>query len=433
MPGLAYLVEKVQAREILDSRGNPTVQVDVHTKSGFGRFSVPSGASKGRLEALELRDGDQDRFLGLGVLKAVDNVNRILGPAVVGIDTRNQEKIDAKLLKMDGTKNKSRLGANALLGVSLAAVRAAADTAKLPLHQMMSKRRRPLLPLPLMNILNGGKHAGNNLSFQEFMILPAGFRSFGEALRCGSEIYHTLGHELLEKYGKSSVNVGDEGGYAPPIGQVRDALEMVESAVVEAGYSKGQEVVLGIDAASGSFYDERARKYSVDGRKMETVELFDFYLDLCKAFPLRSIEDPFNDEDFVNFVRLTKRVGSKVQIVGDDLFVTNLARVEKGISLGSANALLVKVNQAGTLTETVDAVEKARQAGYGLVMSHRSGETEDTTIADLAVGLATGQIKTGAPARGERTAKYNRLLEIESELGSKARFPGPEFLKAHQT
>ncbi len=431
MPGLAYLVEKVQAREILDSRGNPTVQVDVHTKSGFGRFSVPSGASKGRLEALELRDGDQDRFLGLGVLKAVDNVNRILGPAVVGMDTRNQEKIDAKLLKMDGTRNKSRLGANALLGVSLAAVRAAADTAKLPLHQMMSKSRSPLLPLPLMNILNGGKHAGNNLSFQEFMILPAGFRSFGEALRCGSEIYHTLGHELLEKYGKSSVNVGDEGGYAPAIGQVREALEVVERAVVEAGYSTGREVVLGIDAASGSFFDERARKYNVDGRKIEIMELFDFYLDLCKVFPLRSIEDPFNDEDFVNFVRLTKRVGSKVQIVGDDLFVTNPARVEKGISLGSANALLVKVNQAGTLTETVDAVEKARKAGYGLVVSHRSGETEDTAIADLAVGLATGQIKTGAPARGERTAKYNRLLEIENELGSKARFYGPEFLKAY--
>ena len=430
MPGLAYLAEKVQAREILDSRGNPTVQVDVHTKSGFGRFSVPSGASKGRLEALELRDGDQDRFLGLGVLKAVDNVNRILGPAVVGMDTRNQEKIDAKLLKMDGTKNKSRLGSNALLGVSLAAVRAAADTAKLPLHQMMSKSRRPLLPLPLMNILNGGKHAGNNLSFQEFMILPAGFRSFGEALRCGSEIYHTLGQELRERYGKSSVNVGDEGGYAPAIGQVSEALEMVESAVEEAGYSTGREAVLGIDAASGSSYDGRARKYSVDGRKMEAAELFDSYLDLCKAFPLRSIEDPFNDKDFANFARLTKRVGSKVQIIGDDLFVTNSARVEKGISLGSANALLVKVNQAGTLTETVDAVEKARKAGYGLVMSHRSGETEDTTIADLAVGLATGQIKTGAPARGERTAKYNRLLEIEGELGSDARFYGHEFLKS---
>ena len=282
-----------------------------------------------------------------------------------------------------------------------------------------------------MNILNGGKHAGNNLSFQEFMILPAGFRSFSEALRCGSEIYHTLGHELLEKYGKSSVNVGDEGGYAPSIGQVREALEVVERAVVEAGYSTGREVVLGIDAASGSFYDERARKYNVDGRKIEIVELFDFYLDLFKVFPLRSIEDPFDDEDFVSFARLTKRVGSKVQIVGDDLFVTNSARVEKGISLGSANALLVKVNQAGTLTETLDAVEKARKAGYGLIMSHRSGETEDTTIADLAVGLAAGQIKTGAPARGERTAKYNRLLEIEEELGSKSKFHGPDFLRTH--
>ncbi len=431
MPQPDYLIRKIVAREILDSRGNPTVQVDAWTGGGFGRFSVPSGASKGHFEAVELRDGDRRRFLGLGVLKAVRNVNKILGPGLAGMDCRDQAKLDSRLLTLDGTKNKSRLGANALLGVSMAVVRAAAETAGIPLYKQVAGRRRPLLPLPMMNILNGGKHAGNDLSFQEFMILPAGFPSLREALRCGSEIYHALGELLREKYGRTSVNVGDEGGFAPPIEKVRDALEMLSGSVEEAGYSVGREVVLGIDPASDNFYQPASRKYKVDGRLFSVGELSDFYSELCKAFTLRSIEDPFHDEDFGSFAKLARRLGSRVQVVGDDLFVTNRARVEKGIKLGAANALLVKVNQAGTLTETVQAVEKARRAGYGLIVSHRSGETEDTAIADLAVGLSTGQIKTGALARGERTAKYNRLLEIEEELGSKARFYGPTFLKAH--
>ncbi len=383
------------------------------------------------MEALELRDRVPERFLGLGVLKAVENVRKILGPAVVGMDSRQQATIDAKLLRLDGTKNKGRLGANAILGVSLAVFRAAADTAKTPVYKFALSDRKPLLPVPLMNIVNGGKHAGNNLSFQEFMIIPAGLPTFREALRCGSEIYHVLGQQLREKYGKASVNVGDEGGFAPPMDNVQDALAAVTGAVDEAGYSAGREVALGIDPAPGSFYDERTRTYSVDGKKIGEDELFETYLDLCKTFPLRSIEDPFHDEDFAGFARITKRLGSKVQIVGDDLFVTNTDRVAKGIDAGAANALLVKINQAGTLTETVAAMETARQADYGLVVSHRSGETEDTTIADLAVGLGSGQIKTGASARGERTAKYNRLLEIENELGREARFFGPELIKRH--
>jgi len=424
-----FRIRKVDAREILDSRGNPTVEVAVRTGSGLGRFAVPSGASRGQFEALELRDGDPKRYLGLGVLKAVANVTKTLGPAVTGMDARNQADVDGKLLKLDGTRNKSRLGANAILGVSLAVFKAAADTAKAPAYQLALQHRKPLMPIPLFNIVNGGKHAGNDLSFQEFMIIPVGLRKFAEALRCGSEVYHVLGDLLKRKFGKSAVNVGDEGGFAPPLARVRDVLELVELAVGNAGYSPGRDVVLGIDPAPGSFYDEKTRKYNVDGEKLVADELHDMYVSLCKSFPLRSIEDPFHDEDFESFARLTKRVGSKVQIVGDDLFVTNSERIEKGIGLEATNALLVKVNQAGTLTETIEAIEKARAAGYGLVMSHRSGETEDTTIADLAVGLATGQIKAGAPARGERTVKYNRLLEIENELGTEARFFGPEFLK----
>jgi len=281
----------------------------------------------------------------------------------------------------------------------------------------------------MLNIVNGGKHAGNDLSFQEFMIIPVGFRKFREALRCGSEVYHVLGDLLKRKFGKGAVNVGDEGGFAPPLARVRDALELVEQAIGNTGYSSGKEVVLGIDPAPGSFYDAKTRRYRVDGGNLSTDDLHDMYISLCKSFPLRSIEDPFHDEDFESFARLTKQVGSKAQIVGDDLFVTNAERIRKGIELEATNALLVKLNQAGTLTETIEAIEKARGAGYGLVMSHRSGETEDSTIADLAVGLATGQIKAGAPARGERTVKYNRLLEIENELGTEARFFGPEFLK----
>lgn len=428
-----YRIESVEAREILDSRGNPTIQVDVRTVAGFGRFSVPSGASKGRFEALELRDGDPNRYLGLGVSKAVECVRKVLAPAVKGLDARLQAELDSTLLRLDGTADKSRLGANSILGVSVAAAKAAADTAKVPLFRSLSRSQKPLLPVPLMNILNGGKHAGNELSFQEFMILPVGLDSFSEALRCGSEIYHILGRSLEKKLGRAAVNVGDEGGFAPPLRSVRDALEAVNGAVEESGYSSGREVLLGIDPAADSFFDEKSAKYRVDGKPLDADGLFTLYCNLCQSFPLRSIEDPFHDEDFAGFSRLTKRLGPRTQIVGDDLFVTKSSRIRKGVSQGAANALLVKLNQAGTITETLSAVETARKARYGIMISHRSGETEDSTIADLAVAYASGQIKTGAPARGERTVKYNRLLEIESELGDEADFHGPSFLQSHSS
>jgi enolase 1/2/3 len=428
----AFKVEKVVSREILDSRGNPTVQVDLYTRGGFGRFSVPSGASKGHREALELRDGDSQRYHGMGVQRALESIDKILGPKIIGLDSRDQSKIDRLLIDLDGTENKSRLGANAILGVSVAVSRAAADTAHSPLYRTIADGRKPVLPVPMMNIINGGKHAGNDLSFQEFMIMPAGFKTFHEALRCGSEIYHALKTRLESKYGKSATNVGDEGGFAPNIDRVEEALGQINDAVEEAGYSPGQNLVLGVDAAADSFYDEQRKKYLVDGKQISPDDLFGLYEDLAESFPLKSIEDPFHDEDFDNFAKITKKLGSRIQIVGDDLFVTNIKRVEQGIRLGAANALLIKVNQIGTLTETVEAVEKARKASYGLVMSHRSGETEDTSIADFSVGLATGQIKTGALARGERTCKYNRILQIEEELGSTASFYGPEFLKKHE-
>jgi len=426
-----FRIEKILSREVLDSRANPTVQVDLYTASGFGRFSVPSGKSKGRLEAIELRDGDKQRYTGLGVQKAVENVNSILGPKILGMDSREQEKIDEILINLDGTDNKARLGANAILGVSIALARASADTAKSPLYRALAGGRKPILPLPLMNILNGGQHAGNDLSFQEFMVMPAGFRTLKEALRCGAEVYHALRVRLEAKYGKSATNVGDEGGFAPPISSVEEALGQINDAVEEAGYSPGQNVILGIDAAADSFYNDKDRTYAVDGREIDPDELLELYISLQEKFPLKSIEDPFHDEDFENFSRITKKLGAKLQIVGDDLFVTNIKRVAQGIGAKAANALLVKINQIGTLTETIEAVEMARKADYGLVLSHRSGETEDNSIADISVGLATGQIKAGAPARGERTSKYNRLLLIEEELGSSARFYGPEFLKSH--
>ena len=424
-----FIIERIHAREVLDSRGNPTVQADVYTRQGFGRFSVPSGASKGRFEAHELRDTGDKRYGGLGVRTAVGNVTKIIGPSVIGLDARNQSGIDRTMLSLDGTERKDRLGANALLAVSMATAKAAADTNKKPFYNyLLTSGRTPLLPMPMMNILNGGKHAGNDISFQEFMILPSGFKNFGEALQAGSEIYHTLGKMLAKKYGKSAVNVGDEGGYAPSLKTIRIAMDAVDAAVRESGYVSRKEVLLGIDAASGSFYDEKSRAYLVDGRKINTEKLFELYEDLVESYGLRSIEDPFQDDDFESFARITEKLAGKVQIVGDDLFVTNARRLGKGIEIGAANALLVKVNQAGTLTETLEAIDMARKANYGLVMSHRSGETEDSSIADLAVGLATGQIKAGAPARGERTAKYNRLIQIEEELREKATYYGPKFL-----
>ena len=431
LAGSEFRIERIVSREVLDSRANPTVQVDLHTRSGFGRFSVPSGKSKGRLEAIELRDGDKQRYTGFGVQKAVENVNSVLGPKILGMDSREQAKIDKILIKLDGTDNKARLGANAILGVSIALARASADTAKSSLYQALAGGRKPILPLPLMNILNGGQHAGNDLSFQEFMVMPAGFRTFKDALRCGAEVYHALRVRLEAKYGKPATNVGDEGGFAPPISSVEEALGQIYDAVEEAGYSPGQNVILGIDAAADSFYNEKAGTYNVDGKEIDTEQLLELYISLQEKFPLKSIEDPFHDEDFENFSKITKKLGAKVQILGDDLFVTNIKRVAEGIRAKAANALLVKMNQIGTLTETMEAVETARKADYGLVLSHRSGETEDNSIADISVALATGQIKTGAPARGERTSKYNRLLLIEEELGSSARFYGPEFLKNH--
>jgi len=431
LAGSEFSIERIVSREVLDSRANPTVQVDLHTRSGFGRFSVPSGKSKGRLEAIELRDGDKQRYTGFGVQKAVENVNSVLGPKILGMDSREQAKIDKILIKLDGTDNKARLGANAILGVSIALARASADTAKSSLYQALAGGRKPILPLPLMNILNGGQHAGNDLSFQEFMVMPAGFRTFKDALRCGAEVYHALRVRLEAKYGKPATNVGDEGGFAPPISSVEEALGQIYDAVEEAGYSPGQNVILGIDAAADSFYNEKAGTYNVDGKEIDTEQLLELYISLQEKFPLKSIEDPFHDEDFENFSKITKKLGAKVQILGDDLFVTNIKRVAEGIRAKAANALLVKMNQIGTLTETMEAVETARKADYGLVLSHRSGETEDNSIADISVALATGQIKAGAPARGERTSKYNRLLLIEEELGSSARFYGPEFLKNH--
>ncbi len=426
-----FKIERTISREVLDSRGNPTVQVDVYTRSGFGRFSVPSGASKGHLEALELRDGDRQRYGGLGVQKAVENVNKILGPKIQGMDSREQEKIDRTLINLDGTENKGRLGANAILGVSVAVSRASADTAKTPLYRALAGGRRPSLPLPLMNIINGGKHAGNNLAFQEFMIIPAGFKTYKDGLRCGAEIYQALKLRLEAKFGKSAVNVGDEGGFAPPIDSVEEALGQINDAVEEAGYSPNQNVILGIDPAPDSFYNQKSTTYTVDGREIDPDKLFDLYISLQEKFPLKSIEDPFQDEDFENFSRITKKLGARVQIIGDDLFVTNIKRLAHGIKVGAANALLVKINQIGTMTEAIEAAEMARKANFGLVMSHRSGETEDNSIADISVALATGKIKAGALARGERTSKYNRLLLIEEELGPSARYYGPEFLKSH--
>ena len=424
----SYAISKMKAREILDSRGNPTVEVDVITESGnIGRAAVPSGASTGRYEALELRDGGK-RYHGKGVLKAVNSVNEIIAPALKGLDVRSQEEIDKKMIELDGTPNKSKLGANAILAVSLATARAAANALKIPLYKYLSKNKDELLlPVPLMNIINGGKHAGNKLNIQEFMIIPHGGKTFKETLRIGVEIYHTLKRILEKKYGKSAINVGDEGGYAPPMEQTTEALEALIKSIEEAGYTPRKEVSLGLDAAASEFYDEERGKYYLDQRSLTVDELIEYYTQLVETYPIISIEDPFQEEDFETFAEFTKKLGNKVQIVGDDLFVTNTRRLEKGIQVGAANALLLKVNQIGTLTEALEAAKTAFRHDYAVIVSHRSGETEDPFIADLAVALCTGQIKTGAPARSDRTSKYNQLLRIEEELGEKASFPADDF------
>jgi enolase len=413
-----FTIEHIHAREILDSRGNPTIEVDIETESGFGRASVPSGASTGTNEALELRDKDK-RYLGKGVTKAVNNVNNELQEALLGMDVRDQREIDGIMIELDGTENKSRLGANAILGVSLAVAHAAADSIGISLYRYLGGTNAFMLPVPTMNVINGGKHAGNELAIQEFMLQPGGAKTFSEALRMGAETYHTLGAILVKKYGNSAVNVGYEGGYAPPLKSTNDALDALVSAIEEAGYNK--KITIGLDSAATEFYKDG--KYKVDGKKFSSGELVEFYSDLVKTYPILSIEDPFEEESFEDFAELTKKLKDTI-IIGDDLFVTNVKRLEQGIKMKAGNALLLKVNQIGTLSEAFDAARLAQKNRFKVIVSHRSAETEDVTIADISVAIGAELIKTGAPARSERNAKYNQLLRIEEELGKAALFVG---------
>ncbi|MCG2727217.1 MAG: phosphopyruvate hydratase [Candidatus Methanoperedenaceae archaeon] len=413
-----FAIENIHAREILDSRGNPTVEVDVFTETRFGRASVPSGASTGTNEALELRDKDR-RYHGKGVRIAVNNVNTEIKKALLGKDVRDQHDIDRLMLELDGTPNKSRLGANAILGVSLAVAHAAANALELFLYRYLGGTNAFTLPCPTMNVINGGKHAGSELAIQEFMIQPKSAKTYSEALRMGVETYHTLGSILSKKYGSSALNVGYEGGYAPPLANTRDALDFLVSAIEEAEYEK--KITIGLDAAASEFY--KKDKYYIDGKALSNGELMDYYADLVKTYPILSIEDPFHEEAFDDFAALTKKLKDTIS-VGDDLFVTNVKRLEKGIKMNAANTLLLKVNQIGTLSEALDAARLAQKNRYKVVVSHRSAETEDTTIADISVAIGAELIKTGAPARSERNAKYNQLLRIEEELGKTARFVG---------
>jgi len=415
------LIEAVGAREILDSRGNPTVEVEVLLEDGtVSRAAVPSGASTGAFEAYELRDGDKKRYLGKGVEKAVDAVLDVLGPAIEGFDAAEQRAIDATLIELDGTDNKKKLGANSILGVSLAVARAAADSADQPLYRYVGGANAHVLPVPMLNVINGGSHADSNVDIQEFMILPVGAETFSEGLRWGVETYHAL-KSILHGQGLST-GLGDEGGFAPNLSSNRAALDLLVEAITAAGFTPGKDIALGLDVAASEFFKDGA--YAFEGGSKTAAEMSAYYAELVAAYPLVTIEDPLDEDDWEGWAELTSTIGSKTQIVGDDLFVTNPTRLAKGISLGTANSILVKVNQIGTLTETLDAVSLAQRSGYTAVMSHRSGETEDTTIADLAVALNTGQIKTGAPARSERVAKYNQLLRIEEELGEAAVYAG---------
>jgi len=418
-------IVSVKAREILDSRGNPTVEVDVLLEGGaLGRAAVPSGASTGRYEALELRDGDKGRYAGKGVLKAVRNVNEEIAPKVVGMDATSQREIDRVLCELDGTENKSRLGANAILGVSLAVAKAAANALGMPLYRYIGGVEARVLPCPFMNVINGGVHADNPLDIQEFMIAPLGFESFSEALRAGVETYHAL-RALLKGRGEVT-SLGDEGGFSPQFKEAREALDALMEAIEKAGYKPGEQIFLALDAAASELYDEREGIYRFEGEGVTRgrEELVEFYRRLVEEYPICSIEDGFAEEDWEGWRMLTEALGGRVQLVGDDLFVTNVGRLKEGIERGVANAILIKVNQIGTLSETLEAVELARRNGYSAMISHRSGETEDTTIADLAVATGVGQIKTGAPARSERVAKYNQLLRIEEELGPSAVYAG---------
>ena len=418
-----FEIISVKAREILDNRGTPTIEVDVWTKGGFlGQVDVPSGRSTGVHEAVELRDGG-DRYRGKGVLKAVSHVNELIAPKMKGKDIRQQREIDELLIRLDGTANKSNLGANAIVGVSLAVAKAAAKTLRLPLYQYIGGPGANILPVPLLNLINGGKLAATDLDFQEHIILPVGAKSFSEAIRLGAEVYYELGMILAKEWGKFSLNVADEGGYTPPMKDPREAFDAELKAIEELGYQN--KFVLGLDVAASHLYNTQTKMYTLMGEEISREKFMDFYEDLCSTYPLQTIEDPLDQEDFEGFAELTKTLG--IQIVGDDLFVTNPKRLQKGIALGAANALLWKVNQIGTLTEALDAAHLAFRNNYGVQVSERSGDTEDPFIADLAVGLNTGQIKTGAPCRSERTSKYNQLLRIEEALGPAARYPGKHF------
>jgi len=413
-------IVKIWAREVLDSRGNPAVEAEIHTSSIVASAIAPSGASTGTYEAVELRDGG-GRYGGKGVLGAVNNIRNEISPRLKGMDVTDQKSIDAALIELDGTENKSRLGGNAITAVSLACAHAGAMVRGIPLHEHLG-RGSCVLPVPMFNIVNGGKHAGSELKIQEFMIVPAGAPTYSEALRMASEVYHELKKLLLQHYGRSAINVGDEGGFAPPLKTASEALEMIEKAIVAAGYQAGKEIFMALDAAASEFYSNG--RYEVDGKVLDEEGIIDFFSSLVERFPIISIEDPVHEEAFDAMARITGTLGTRVQIVGDDMFVTNPERVRKAIEMNAGNALLLKVNQIGTVTEAFEAARLCFEAGYNVVVSHRSGETEDTSIADIAVALQCGQIKTGAPARGERTAKYNRLLRIEESLGNRAEFLG---------
>lgn len=420
------IITHIQAREVLDSRGNPTVEVEVFTESGaFGRAIVPSGASTGEYEAVELRDGDASRYLGKGVLKAVDHVNEIIADEIVdNYSVLDQVVVDNALIELDGTQNKGKLGANAILGVSMAVAHAAADYLDLPLYQYLGGVNAKQLPVPMMNILNGGEHADNNVDIQEFMVMPVGAESFRHGLRMGTEIFHSL-KDVLKSKGLNTA-VGDEGGFAPNLASNEEALATIMEAIENAGYKPGEEVLLAMDVASSEFYDSDAKQYRLAGEGITKTseEMVAWYEELCSKYPIVSIEDGLDENDWAGHKLLTERLGSKVQLVGDDLFVTNTEKLERGIEEGVGNSILIKVNQIGTLTETFDAIEMAKRAGYTAVISHRSGESEDTTIADIAVATNAGQIKTGAPSRTDRVAKYNQLLRIEDQLDETAVYLG---------
>jgi enolase len=421
-----FKITKIKSRWILDSRGNPTVESDVFAGECYSRAAVPSGASTGELEALELRD-DGKGFMGKHVLKAISNVNEILGKKLIGFDVREQEKIDQEMISIDGTENKSNLGANAILSVSLAVARLASQLSEVPLFEYLynlaynKTRNNFLLPLPCCNIINGGEHAGNNLSIQEFMVLPVGAKNFSQAIQNVAEVYQTLKKLLKKKYGPSSINVGDEGGFAPNLNFTSEAIEIIIEAIETAGFLIGTDFVLGMDAAASEFFEEST--YIIDGKRLSEEELLEYYLDLIHEYPIKSIEDPFDEKDFRNFSNITAKVDKSIQIVDDDITVTNINILEKAIKVKAGNALLLKVNQIGSLTEAIKAAKMSFDNGFNVMVSHRSGETEDTFIADLAVGLCTGQMKTGATCRSERTSKFNQVLRIEEMLGKNAKYP----------